>query len=172
MTTSDQAVTNGDQALIDGTQTMTAGAQYDTLQLTPDDYQKAYVEVAFLLDAFASTIDNIMGGNTAPVGRIAGRDTARKLPVELSEPTLEEVIALLRTQMGAGFEFQLDAGSLVFGRCIIRELCGLRNIEPGAALCRLFHAYFDGIADGLLCRPVKSSIVSAGDQCRLRTAVQ
>ena len=151
---------------------MNASDQDDTLQLTPEDYQKAYVEVAFLLDAFASTIDNIMGGNTAPVGRIAGRDTARKLPLELSQPTLEEVVGALSRQMGAGFEFSLDEGGLVFGKCIIREMCALRNIEPGAALCRLFHAYFDGIADGLLCRPVKSRIVSAGDQCRLQTTVQ
>jgi len=74
--------------------------------------------------------------------------------------------------MGAGFEFRLDAGCLVFGRCIIREMCVLRNIEPGAALCRLFHAYFDGIADGLLGRPVKSNIIFAGGQCRLRTTAQ
>jgi hypothetical protein len=151
---------------------MNASDQDDTLQLTQEDYQKAYVEVAFLLDAFASTIDNIMGGNTAPVGRIAGRDTARKLPLELSQPTLEEVVGVLGRQMGAGFEFSLEEGGLVFGKCIIREMCALRHIEPGAALCRLFHAYFDGIADGLLCRPVKSRIVSAGEQCRLQTTVQ
>jgi hypothetical protein len=51
---------------------MNSSDQNYTLDLTPQDYQKAYVEVAFLLDAFASTIDNIMGGNTTPVGRIAG----------------------------------------------------------------------------------------------------
>ena len=151
---------------------MNASDQDYAVQLTQEDYQKACVEVAFLLDAFASTIDNIMGGNTAPVGRIAGRDTARKLPLELSEPTLADVVTALSRQMGAGFDFSLDQGSLVFRKCIIREICGLRHIEPGAALCRLFHAYFDGIADGLLCRPVKSSIVSAGKQCRLQTTVQ
>lgn len=142
------------------------------LELTPEDYQKAYVEVAFLLDAFASTIDNIMGGKTAPVGRIAGRDTASKLPLDLSEPTLEEVITALSAQMQAGFEFSLDQDTLLFKKCILREMCRLRNIEPGAALCRLFHAYFDGIANGLLCRPVKSQIISVGDECRLQSAVQ
>lgn len=142
------------------------------LELTPEDYQKAYVEVAFLLDAFASTIDNIMGGKTAPVGRIAGRDTARKLPLDLSEPTLQEVITALSEQMQAGFEFSLDQDTLLFKKCILREMCRLRNIEPGAALCRLFHAYFDGIANGLLCRPVKSKIISVGDECRLQSAVQ
>ena len=142
------------------------------VELTSDDYQKAYVEVAFLLDAFASTIDNIMGGNTAPVGRIAGRDTAGKLPLELSEPTLQEVVQAVARQMQAGFEFKLEGDRLLFKRCILREMCALRKIETGGALCRLFHSYFDGIANGLLCRPVKSQIVSVGEQCAFLTAVQ
>ncbi|GFO65572.1 hypothetical protein M1B72_04105 [Geomonas paludis] len=142
------------------------------VELSADDYQKAYVEVAFLLDAFASTIDNIMGGNTAPVGRIAGRDTAEKLPLELSGASLEEVVGALSRQMQAGFQFSLTGEQLTFERCILREMCGLRRIELGGALCRLFHAYFDGIANGLLCRPVKSTLVSVGDQCSFQTAVQ
>lgn len=142
------------------------------LDLSQEDYQKAAIEVAFLLDAFASTIDNIMGGNTAPVGRIAGRDTAKKLPVNLTDPTLEDIIAALREQMQAGFDFTLKAGVLEFKSCIIREMCGVRNIETGGALCHLFHSYFDGIVNGLLCRPVKSTIVSVGTECQLQTAVQ
>lgn len=151
---------------------MNSSDQNYILELTPEDYQKAYVEVAFLLDAFASTIDNIMGGNTAPVGRIAGRDTARKLPLALTDPTLQQVMAALGAQMQAGFEFSLEEDKLVFKRCILREMCLLRNIETGAALCRLFHSYFDGIANGLLCRPVKSQIISVGEECHLLTAVQ
>ena len=142
------------------------------LDLSPEDYQKATVEVAFLLDAFACTIDNIMGGNTAPVGRIAGRDTASKLPISLDDPTLQDVIAVLSKQMHAGFGFALDDDGLLFKSCIIREMCTLRNIETGGALCRLFHSYFDGIVNGLLCRPVKSTIVSVGDECLLQTQVQ
>lgn len=142
------------------------------LDLTPEDYQKATVEVAFLLDAFASTIDNIMGGNTAPVGRIAGRDTASKLPVELNDPTLEDVIAILHNQMKAGFDFTRDNDGLLFKSCIIREMCAVRKIEVGGALCQLFHSYFDGIINGLLGRPVKSTFVSVGPECRLRTDVQ
>lgn len=149
----------------------TTDIQY-ILELTQEDYQKATVEVAFLLDAFASTIDNIMGGNTAPIGRIAGRDTASKLPVHLSDPTLDEIIRLLAEQMRAGFDFTLKNNELLFKSCIIREMCALRNIETGGPLCRLFHTYFDGIVNGLLCRPVKSTIDSVGDQCRLQTAVQ
>ena len=142
------------------------------LDLSPEDYQKATVEVAFLLDAFASTIDNIMGGNTAPVGRIAGRDTASKLPVNLADPTLPDIIVALREQMHAGFDFALEGDGLLFKSCIIRDMCALRKIETGGALCRLFHSYFDGIVNGLLCRPVKSTIVSVGEVCQLKTDVQ
>lgn len=142
------------------------------LDLSPEDYQKAKTEVAFLLDAFASTIDNIMGGNTAPVGRIAGRDTASKLPVHLEDPTLQDIIATLREQMKAGFDFSLDSDGLLFKSCIIREMCAVRKIETGGALCHLFHSYFDGIINGLLCRPVKSTFVSVGEECLLQTAVQ
>ena len=149
----------------------TTDSQY-ILDLSQEDYQKATVEVAFLLDAFASTIDNIMGGNTAPVGRIAGRDTASKLPVHLTDPTLEDVIKLLGEQMHAGFDFTLDGNRLLFKSCVIRDMCTMRKIETGGALCRLFHSYFDGIINGLLCRPVKSTINVVGDQCQIQTAVQ
>jgi hypothetical protein len=142
------------------------------LELSPEDYQKATVEVAFLLDAFASTIDNIMGGNTAPVGRIAGRDTADKLPIHLTDPTLQDIVEALKGKMQAGFDFALEGDEMLFKSCIIREMCALRKIETGGALCRLFHSYFDGIANGLLCRPVKSSFISVGEECRLQTAVQ
>ena len=142
------------------------------LDLTQEDYQKATVEVAFLLDAFASTIDNIMGGNTAPVGRIAGRDTAKKLPIHLIDPTLQEIVAKLSDQMHAGFDFALDGDTLLFKSCIIRDMCVARKIDTGGALCRLFHSYLDGIINGLLSRPVKSTIESVGNECRLQTAVQ
>lgn len=142
------------------------------LDLSPEDYQKATVEVAFLLDAFASTIDNIMGGNTSPVGRIAGRDTAKKLPITLTDPSLPDIIEALREQMHAGFDFVLEGDGMRFKSCIIREMCGLRKIETGGALCRLFHSYFDGVVNGLFCRPVKSTIISVGNECQLQTAVQ
>ena len=113
-----------------------------------------------------------MGGNTAPVGRIAGRDTAKKLPLNLSDPTLQDILAALREKMQAGFDFSLDEDGLRFKSCIIRDMCAMRKIEAGGALCRLFHSYFDGIINGLLCRPVKSTISSVGSECLLQTAVQ
>jgi hypothetical protein len=151
---------------------MTTVADDYLLELSAEDYQKATVEVAFLLDAFASTIDNIMGGNTAPVGRIAGRDTAKKLPLHLDDPTLQEIVAVLARQMHAGFDFKLEGDRLSFGGCILREMCAVRKIPTGGALCRLFHSYFDGIVNGLLCRPVKSTIASVGEACSLQIEVQ
>lgn len=151
---------------------MSTAETMDLNELSADDYQKAYVEVAFLLDAYASTIDNIMGGNTAPVGRIAGRDTAGKLPLHLMAPSFETVMKELVDHLQAGFDIAVSGDNLRFGRCIIREMSALRKIEPGGALCRLFHAYLDGIVNGLLCRPVKSTIVTVGDECQLQTAVQ
>ena len=74
--------------------------------------------------------------------------------------------------MHAGFAFTLAGDRLQFKSCIIREMCAIRRIETGGALCHLFHSYFDGIINGLLCRPVKSTIVSVGDECQLQTAVQ
>jgi hypothetical protein len=137
------------------------------IDLSPQDYDAAFTEVAFLLDAFAAAIDNIMGGVTAPVGRIAGRDTANKLPVHLPDPTLESVVQLLGDRMQAGFRFTLEQGKLSFDKCVVREVCRLRGIETGGPLCRLFHAYLDGVMDGLLHRPVKSATVSTGEICQI-----
>ena len=142
------------------------------IDLSPEDYQAAFTEVAFLMDAFAHAIDNIMGGVTAPVGRIAGRDTARKLPVSIPDPTIERVASCLSERMRAGFDFSLQNRELTFGKCIVREVCQKRGMETGGALCRLFHAYLDGVMDGLLNRPVKASVVATGAKCRIELKTQ
>ena len=141
-----------------------------------EDHRKAFTEVAFLLDIFASTVDNIMGGATASVGRIAGREMARKLPIYLEHPSLEEVLKILSEQMisGFGIKFQPidDGANISFDRCAIRQVCVERKIEPGCELCRLFHFYFDGIINELISRPVKSKITSSGDACTVCTSIQ
>ena len=144
---------------------MSASDEQYFIDLSAEDYRAAFTEVAFLVDAFARAIDNIMGGVTAPVGRIAGRDLARKLPVHLPDPDLESVAELLAQRMKGGFEFSLEGRQLSFGRCVVRDVCALRGMESGGALCRLFHAYLDGVMDGLTYRPVKSGIVSTGTSC-------
>ncbi|GAM08718.1 hypothetical protein OR1_00991 [Geobacter sp. OR-1] len=143
---------------------------------TLDDHKKAFNEVAFLLDIFTTTIDNIMGGATAPVGRIAGREMARKLPVYLQNPSLEETITLLAARMKSGFDFSLEkpeqGEELLFKRCVLRDACALRGMPMGGATCRLFHSYLDGIMNELVSRPVKSEIVSCGAECRTRIKTQ
>jgi uncharacterized protein YoaH (UPF0181 family) len=143
---------------------------------TLEDHQKAFVEVAFLMDIFTSTIDTIMGGNTGPVGRMAGREMAKKLPLNLSHPSLEEAVEVMASRMAAGFQMSIDeavAGKeLVFDRCVLRDICTLRNIQTGGALCRLFHTYLDGILNELISRPVKSEITGSGDQCRISVRTQ
>lgn len=147
-----------------------------TEQVTLDDHVSAATEVAFLLDIFAATVDNVMGGATASVGRIAGREMARKLPVHLANPTLDEVVAILNSRMEAGYRFRLEGDgterTLLFDHCVLREVCAKRGLTMGTALCRLFHAYLDGILNELICRPVKSEVVSCGDQCRLNLRTQ
>lgn len=147
-----------------------------TEQVTLEDHVNAATEVAFLLDIFAATVDNIMGGATASVGRIAGREMARKLPIHLTNPTLDEIVALLNSRMKAGYQFRLAGEgterALLFDHCVLREVCAKRGLTLGTALCRLFHAYLDGILNELICRPVKSEVVSCGDQCRLSLRTQ
>ena len=149
----------------------------NALQMTPQDHQMAFTEVAFLIESFANTIDNIMGGATAPVGRIAGRAMARKLPLALVEPDLASVLKVLAERMQAGFQITVTPSGersvdLLFERCALREVCTLRNTETGGAICKLFHAYFDGIVNELLYRPVKSEIVESGPMCRIKTCSQ
>ncbi len=149
----------------------------NALQMTAEDHHQAFTEVAFLIENFANTIDAIMGGATAPVGRIAGREMARKLPLQLGNPTLDQVLTLLAGRMAAGFALSAaptSAGDaeLTFGRCALREVCRQRNQATGGPVCRLFHAYFDGIVNELLHRPVKSEIIASGPSCLVRTRTQ
>lgn len=138
--------------------------------LTVDDHRKAFTEVSFLLDIFSSTIDNLMGGATASVGRIAGRHMARNMPVYLPAPNLPDALAALADRMKAGFDIRFQCAGqgaeITFGRCVIREVCHARDLPVGGELCRLFHYYTDGIVNELCLRPAKSALVSSGENCR------
>lgn len=145
-------------------------------EVTLQDHRNAFAEIGFLLDIFTSTIDTIMGGATAPVGRIAGRETAKKLPVVLHNPSLDDAVQLLAKRMAAGFAFSFEGEGkdreLVFNQCVLRKICGQRGQQLGGPMCSLFHAYFDGIVNELICRPVKSSLMGSGSQCRLKISTK
>ena len=108
-----------------------------------EDHEKAWTETAFLLDIFTATIDNIMGGATASVGRIAGREMARKLPIYLDHPSIRQTFDTLKESLKAGWEFDATetdgAFDVKFSKCVIRQVCEKRSLRPGCELCKLFH---------------------------------
>lgn len=141
-----------------------------------EDHDAAFTEVSFLLEIFASTVTDMMGGATASVGRIAGRQMAKKIPLYLEEPELETVLSELSKKLAKGFSFSFscteDGATIEFGRCAIREVCLRRNTEPGSGVCEIFHYYFDGIVNELTGRPTKSTLLEVGSECRTQMKVR
>ena len=141
-----------------------------------EDHRKAFTELSFLLDIFTSTVDVIMGGATASVCRFAGKHRARKIPLYMPSPTLDEALDALAERMKGGFEITHAPGAggleVRFGRCAIRAVCEERQHAPGCALCSMFHSYFDGLANELVGRPIKSSITNTGESCSVCMMMQ
>jgi hypothetical protein len=140
---------------------------------TLEDHRRAFTEVSFLLDAFAVTLIDIMGGATVSVGRSAGRQMARKLPDYLPEPTLETVLDTLADRLRKGFDMTYERGddgemTVAFERCAIRQVCEARGKPVGGDLCRIFRNYLDGVVCELLARPARSTVISCGESCRIR----
>jgi hypothetical protein len=144
----------------------------EELALTLEDHKRAFEEVSFLLEIFAATVHDLMGGATDSVGRIAGREMAKKLPLYLRNPTLEDVLTQMAARLKKGFEIRFtcsDGGAdLKFERCALRDVCRVRGLVQGGPLCSLFRAYLDGAVNELVYRPVKSRIVSTGELCEIR----
>jgi hypothetical protein len=117
-----------------------------------------------------------MGGATASVGRIAGRHYARKLPVNLVDPTLDQVLTAFadHARKGTDIAFTTDAtgADLTITRCAMRTVCTSRNSEPGGDVCRLYHMFIDGVVNELYSRPAKSVITQTGDTCQARMDVR
>ncbi len=143
---------------------------------TVEEHAQAFTEIAFLLDIFAVTIDNIMGGATSSVGRIAGREMAKKLPITLVRPTTAEALAAAAESLKNGFAISFTEDkkqvTIDFSRCVIRDVCGSRKLQAGSPLCTLFHSYFDGIVNEIISRPTKSELVEAGSHCRVCMKIQ
>ncbi|MFZ5434431.1 MAG: hypothetical protein ACOZB3_11750 [Calditrichota bacterium] len=136
---------------------------------TYEDHVKALIEIAFLLDIFATTINDLMGGATASISRISGRSMARKLPIYLKNPDIRQTLTAIASQLKGGCEFSAKCenhtASLNFEKCAIRKICETRNIPLNGPLCSLFHYYLDGMINELHSRPVKSRILSAAESC-------
>jgi hypothetical protein len=136
---------------------------------TKEDHEKALVEVAFLLDMFAATINDLMGGATASISRISGRSMARKLPVYLKNADIHQTIAAMASQFSGGFDISAVPNAscieLNVGKCAIRTVCEARKTPLGGPLCKLFHYYLDGVVNDLYQRPVKSTLGATGNSC-------
>lgn len=134
---------------------------------TAEEHRQALTEVSFILDIFAHTVDELMGGASVSVGRIAGRRMARKLPLYLPEPTLENVVAALAAcpRIGARVTLEDEGRRLGFANCAVHAVCKNRGLELGGSLCSVFHYYVDGIINELVGRPLRSRILTTGDTC-------
>ena len=141
--------------------------------IIPDEtaHRLAFTEVSFLLDIFASTIEELMGGATASVGRIAGRELARKLPIDVPATDRKEIIRQVAAHFNNGYDIRTgktEDGNhemIQFGDCAIREVCRSRQMPLGGELCHLFHYYFDGVINELVKCPVKSEVTPADSIC-------
>jgi len=135
------------------------------LSLTLQDHEKALTEISFLLEILVTTAGEVVGKSTPSLGINAGRHMARKLPLDLAAPDLDEVLTALAQQMAAGYEIQSrlsERGADVdFGRCAIREVCKNRQLPLGGDLCKMFHSYFCGMTAQLLGKPVRVGSIRA-----------
>ncbi|MBN2717011.1 MAG: hypothetical protein JXX14_14265 [Deltaproteobacteria bacterium] len=149
--------------------------EYNEVDLTKSDYDAAFTEVSFLFEVLASTVKDVIG-NSAPLGVSAGRSMARKIPVNLKEPSLGQVFDVLKKHFKDGFEFEANAsdagGEFKVGTCVIRDICKNQNVELGGEMCRIFHSYLGGMMAQLSGRQARVAHTQAGDICTLDVKVK
>ena len=72
------------------------------LTLAPEDYDKAFTEVSFLLEMLIETITTFVGKSTPSLVVVAGRKMAANMPVHMAEKTpaeaISELVRVLRMQ--------------------------------------------------------------------------
>ncbi|MDK9699974.1 MAG: hypothetical protein OEM52_07515, partial [bacterium] len=117
-------------------------------KLTQEDYGNAFSELSFLLDIYSETINDLMGGSIDSVGRITGREMAKKIPIYLTDLSPESVMQSVTEYLKHGFDISCSCQDHNVGikieRCVIRKVCENRNLPLGGPLCRIFHSYLDG----------------------------
>lgn len=141
------------------------------LKLHPEDYDKAFTEVSFLLDMFIETIVVFVGKSTPSLAVAAGRKMAANLPVHMVDSTpgsaLQELIRVLRIQqMEITGEMQGGQAELSLSSCPIGSVCVNRGMEIGGQACQMFHYYIAGIMAELTGRPARPKTIETGETCR------
>lgn len=145
------------------------------LNLTTEDYDKAFTEVSFLLDMFVDTIETFVGKSTPSLAVAAGRRMAQNMPIHLEDPTpaaaLAEFIRVFRNQQ-MEINGHVDSGEAVVSlcHCPIRSVCLQRNMEIDGLTCQMFHYYIAGILAELTGAPVRPKTVETGESCTFKLA--
>jgi hypothetical protein len=150
-------------------------SQPTELQLTTEEYDKAFIEVSFLLDMFVSTIETFIGKSTPSLAVAAGRKMALNMPIHLEDPCPENALeALVRffteQQMEIQGHFDGAEGVLTLDHCPIRSVCVERKMEIDGYVCQMFHYYIAGIMAELTSRPVRPRTLAAGERCSFALA--
>jgi elongation factor P--beta-lysine ligase len=145
------------------------------LQLTVAEYDKAFIEVSFLLDMFVSTIEAFIGKSTPSLAVAAGRKMAANMPIHLEDPTPENALEALvqfftMQQMEIQGRFDGAEGVITLDHCPIRSVCLERKMEIDSHVCQMFHYYISGIMAELTGRPVRPRTLAAGERCSFALA--
>ncbi|MBU1566662.1 MAG: hypothetical protein KJ630_13670 [Proteobacteria bacterium] len=145
------------------------------LTLSPEDYDKAFTEVSFLLDMLVETITTFVGKSTPALGVASGRKMALNMPAHMTEKTpavaLDELVRVLRMQ-------RMDIDASLLGSeavvsmqgCPIGSVCRNRKMELGGEICQMFHYYIAGIAAELSGCPARPKTLTVGEQCTFSLA--
>lgn len=140
------------------------------LTLTPEDYDKAFTEVSFLLDMFVDTIEVFVGKSTPSLAVAAGRKMAANMPVHMTENTPEEALAefvrIFRIQqMEITGNFVNGQAMIEIDHCPIRAVCRNRGMALDSQICQMFHYYVAGILAELAGCPARPKTLATGEQC-------
>lgn len=121
----------------------------EEINLSFEDHEQAKKEVAFLLDVLSRTIPELVGDAAETVGVLAGRAAAKKMPSYFESKDIGTVVKGVENFLRGGFDISCrnDNGRLTFqfGRCALREVCGINNVPLGGDLCQYFHSYLKGM---------------------------
>lgn len=134
------------------------------------DHDAAFVEVSFLLQMLAQTVEEVIG-NPAPLGVSAGRAMAAKLPLFLKDPDLKAVLDAVSPTLSGGMAYTCavtgNAATLEVGHCVIRDLAAKQGELPGSRLCKLYHHFLSGMISHLLTRQSRVLETAVGPTCTL-----
>lgn len=145
------------------------------LTLSPEDYDKAFTEVSFLLDMLVETITAFVGKSTPSLGVASGRKMALNMPVHMTERTpavaLDELVRILKIQrMDISAKLQGSEAILSMHDCPIGSVCRNRKMELGSQICQMFHYYLAGIVAELSGCPARPKTLTVGDHCTFSLA--